>query len=142
MSKLKVGEMISLKIKFADGTISEINHNYLITEYLEGNKFKMIDIAQFDSFKSESEHLRYEDYILVVNAEEGTCINKESYIDLKKEIRIEDYDELEKYKINNPISTETINKILNEYKMYKETHVITNDNKISLLKEAIEEINK
>jgi hypothetical protein len=141
MSKLKVGEMISIKIKFTDGTISEINHNYLITEFLEGNKFKMIDIAQFDSFKTENEYLRYEDYILVVNAEEGTCIKKESYIDLKKEIRIEDYDELVKYKITNPLSKETIKKILTEYRIYKETHVITNDNKTSLLKEVIEEIN-
>lgn len=142
MSKVVVGDILLLKIKYPDGEIAQNNHYYLVIEELKGNIHVMLEIAQFDTLTKEKDNLRYEDYISVVKGEDGACIFKESYIDKRKEIRIENYPGLEKYKVNNPVSISTRENVIRDCRAYMETRKESEKISVSMLKEDIEDINK
>ena len=142
MSKIKVGSALSLKIKYNNNELAEFEHYYLVAEEIEGKKYKLFGIVQFDSIKDKNIKSRFDDSIFYIPIQSGTFIKKESYVDLKKEIRIEKYDELDKYLVENNLSEELINDIISNYKEYHNTNIITNDNKVSILKDELELINK
>lgn len=76
-----------------------------------------------------------------IKGEVNTCINKDSYIDKRKEIRIEKYSDLQKYKVNNPISIRAIKNITEDCIKFMAEHNILDINKVSILKDEIESIN-
>ena len=53
MSKVVVGDILSLKIKYPDNEIAEKNHYYLVIEEIQGQKYVMLEITQliFDDNK-------------------------------------------------------------------------------------------
>ena len=101
----------------------------------------MFEISQFDSLKENNRDLQFEDSISLVKAEENTCINKDSYIDKRKEIKIEKYTDLIKYKVSNPLSSKSINNIIQDCVMYRKENFIFENNKVSILKNELENIN-
>ena len=141
MSSVGVNDILCLKIRYPDGEISTKNHYYLITEEIEGEKYVMFEVSQFDSLNEKNKYLQFEDYFSLVKGEVNTCINKDSYIDKRKEIRIEKYSDLQKYKVNNPISIRAIKNITEDCIKFRAEHNILDINKVSILKDEIESIN-
>lgn len=142
MSSVAVKDILSLRIKYPDGEIADKNHYYLIIEEYKGEKYVMLEIAQFDSLNDNNRELQFEDYISLIKGEINTCINKDSYIDKRKEIKIEKYDDLSKYRVSNPLSEKSIINIINDCKKYREENLVLDDNKVSIMKEELENINR
>ena len=137
MSSVGVNDILCLKIRYPDGEISTKNHYYLITEEIKGEKYVMFEVSQFDSINEKNKYLQFEDYISLVKGEVNTCINKDSYIDKRREIKIEKYGDLQKYKVNNTISIRAIKNCIK----FRAEHNILDINKVSILKDEIESIN-
>ena len=141
MSNVKVNDILYLKIRYPDGEIADKKHYYLVTEEIEGEKYIMLEISQFDSLNENNKDLQFEEFISFVKAEKNTCICKDSYIDKRKEIRIEKYDDLLKYKVSNPISEKSIKNIINDCKKFREENLILSENRVDIMKNEIENLN-
>ena len=141
MSSVEVNDILYIKIRYPDGEIADKKHYYLVTEEIEGAKYIMLEISQFDSLNDKNKDLQFEDFISLVKGETNTCISKDSYIDKRKEIRIEKYDDLLKYKVKNPLSEKSIKNIINDCKKYRQENLIMSDNKVDIMKNELENLN-
>ena len=141
MSSVEVNDILYIKIRYPDGEIADKKHYYLITEEIEGEKYIMLEVSQFDSLNEKNKDIQFEEFISLVKGETNTCIPKDSYIDKRKEIRIEKYDDLLKYKVKNPLSEKSIKNIINDCKKYRQENLIMCDNKVDIMKNELENLN-
>ena len=94
--KLKKGQVLWLRLQFEKGgEYSPIKHPYLVIDI--DNGIEIIEVLQFDSLKGREYYL-LEKGNIEISAENETVILEDSYIQLGKIIKLQNFSELEKYR--------------------------------------------
>ena len=138
-SKLIVGQVLWLKIRYQKDKISNIKHPLLIAKI---NK-KSIELIAIDKIKGQLYNLYYpfNKYISCTNPIEKV-ISKDSYAQLNNKIIIENIESLKKYrKTINTLSKNKLKEQLKDYFKYKKNTIIKEERKVYIKKEELKELN-
>ena len=138
-SKLIVGQVLWLKIRYQKEKISNIKHPLLIAKI---NK-KTIELIAIDKIKDQLYNLYYpfNKYISCTNPIEKV-ISKDSYAQLNNKIIIENFESLKKYrKTINTLSKNKLKELLNDYFEYQKNTIIKEERKVYIKKEELKELN-
>lgn len=138
-SKLIVGQVLWLKIRYQKEKISNIKHPLLIAKI---NK-KTIELIAIDKIKDQLYNLYYpfNKYISCTNPIEKV-ISKDSYAQLNNKIIIENFESLKNYrKTINTLSKSKLNELLKDYFEYQKKYIIKNERKVYIKKEELKELN-
>lgn len=138
-SKLIVGQVLWLKIRYQKEKISNIKHPLLIAKI---NK-KSIELIAIDKIKGQLYNLYYpfNKYISCTNPIEKV-ISKDSYAQLNNKIIIENFESLKKYrKTINTLSKNKLKELLNDYFEYQKNTIIKEERKVYIKKEELKELN-
>lgn len=138
-SKLIVGQVLWLKIRYQKDKVSNIKHPLLIAKI---NK-KSIELIAIDKIKGQLYNLYYpfNKYISCTNPIEKV-ISKDSYAQLNNKIIIENFESLKKYrKTINTLSKNKLKELLNDYFEYQKNTIIKKERKVYIKKEELKELN-
>lgn len=138
-SKLIVGQVLWLKIRYQKDKVSNIKHPLLIAKI---NK-KSIELIAIDKIKGQLYNLYYpfNKYISCTNPIEKV-ISKDSYAQLNNKIIIENFESLKKYrKTINTLSKNKLKELLNDYFEYQKNTIIKEERKVYIKKEELKELN-
>ena len=142
MNDLKVGQVLSLKIRFNNhGDIAQTRHPYLIVkiEYSVG----VVEIAQIDSLSGkEYKAMMKSNKIILCDNPTETVIDKDSYIQLDNSFQIQCFEGLSKYRRQiDTLSDKKLQEVLEAYTTYHETHEINDDKLVFMSRTEIEKLN-
>ena len=138
-SKLIVGQVLWLKIRYQKDKVSNIKHPLLIAKI---NK-KSIELIAIDKIKGQLYNLYYpfNKYISCTNPIEKV-ISKDSYAQLNNKIIIENFESLKKYrKTINTLSKNKLKELLNDYFEYQKNTIIKEERIVYIKKEELKELN-
>lgn len=141
MSKIKVGQVLWLKANLDNtGLFSDIEHPYLVLDIFEDD-IVVVEIGQLDSVKP---YELFHDYMALIRCEDPreSVINKDSYLNLNKRIRLEYYDGLVHYlRSEQKLSEHKLEDVLIKYRDYQEKNAIDEQLNMFFTKREIEEWN-
>ena len=138
-SKLIVGQVLWLKIRYQKEKISNIKHPLLIAKI---NK-KTIELIAIDKIKGQLYNLYYpfNKYISCTNPIEKV-ISKDSYAQLNNKILVEYIEDLKKYrKTLKTLSKNKLKELLKDYFEYQKNTIIKEERKVYIKKEELKELN-
>lgn len=139
---LKTGQVLSLKIRFNNtGDVSQTRHPYLVIYISTGESY--VEIAQMDSLAGK-EYKAAKPCNCVVYCDEPyeQVIDKDSYVQLDNEFRLELSPELEQYRRQEDcLSRDKLETVLMRYSQYRESNVIDPKKKVYISLEELTELN-
>lgn len=142
MNDIKIGQVLSLIIRFNNsGLTATSRHPYLVVDV--NNELKYIEIAQLDSlFGKEHKAARRTNKVIYCSDPVETVIDKDSYIQLDNCIRIEQYDELAKFRRQpDTLSEKKLRIVLDAYNYYHTKFRIDEDKIVFMDYEEITRLN-
>lgn len=142
MSKLQVGQVLSLKIRYNnDGVKSTVNHPYLIVDI--NDDLGVVEIVQIDSLanKEYKAFFRSNKVLFCSNPHE-TVIDEDSFVQLDNTFKIEDFDELINYRRQtDKLSSSKLNSVISAYRNYHTNNEIDENKNVYMDKEEILSLN-
>lgn len=142
MSRLEVGQVLSLKIRFNNsGEISTVKHPYLIVDI--NDSLNVVEIAQLDSLTGKEHKAAFRSNKVIFNRDPvETVIDKDSYIQMDNIIRIENCSELENFRRQiDKLSADKLQKVIASYKKYHEMFEIDENKNVYMDKQEILSLN-
>lgn len=111
MSSLTKGQILWLRLSFEKGgEFSNIHHPYLVIDVDDG--IEIVEVLQFDSLKGREYYL-FEKGNMEIQAEGETVLSEDSYVQLGKIIKLQQFEELTNFrKTTDRLSRTKFEKIL------------------------------
>lgn len=141
-SNIEVGQVIALKLRFDNsGNIAQSAHPYLVVNV--DKTLDVVEIAQLDSLAGkEWKAFRWGNKPIYSTNPSETVIDKDSYIQMDKTIKIENCVELEQFRRQrDKLSPARLQSVLAEYQSYHESHEIDENKNIYMDKTEILQLN-
>jgi hypothetical protein len=140
MSDIKVGQVLSLKIRYNNsGVVSTRNHPYIIVQIADD----FVEIAQIDSLYGKEYKGAFNSNHVVLNTDPSeTVIDKDSYIQLDNTLRIENHDELVRYRRQaDMLSPLKLTDFLKAYSEFRVNYTVDENKQVYMDKEEITSLN-
>lgn len=131
MSKIEIGQVLSLKIRFNNsGLVSQAKHPYLVVAI--NDELGTIEIAQIDSLKGkEYKAAKRSNKVIYSDNPQETVIDKDSYIQLDNIFLIENFSGLEQYRRQeDKLSEEKLKDVVNAYMEYHKKYQIDENKQV------------
>ncbi len=138
-SKLEVGQILWLKVRYQIDKVADTKHPMLIAEI----KDKYIEVIAIDKSAGKLQNLYLEcnKFINSLNLKE-TVIYEDSYAQLNTKLTIENFAGLENFrKINDKLSKSKLSELLKDYVDYQSTYDIKEERIVHMSKNSLLELN-
>ena len=138
---LEVGQVLWLKVRYQTNIIAKKVHPMLIAIIdVDENK---IEVVAIDKARDKIQQLYNEaNHFLDSENPDEKVIYVDSYAQLNNTLTIEYFPELVNYrKTKEKLSTEKLNSLLSDYKIYHKENFIPDERKIHMTKEEILKLN-
>lgn len=143
MNDIEVGQVLSLKIRYNnDGLLSSKKHPYLVIGI--DKELNVVEIAQMDSLQGkEFKAARKSNKVIYNDNPTETVIDKDSYIQLDNRYRIENCQELLRFRRQtDKLSSDKLSDVLNSYYQYQREHDIDENKNVYIKKNELLNLNR
>ncbi len=139
INKLKVGQVLWLKVRYQSNLVSMTKHPMLIAKI----KYGYIEVIALDKIKGKLQNLYYPyNYFIDSDNPKETVLYEDSYAQLNTKLTIEFFPELLLFrKTTSVLSKVKLNELLKAYRKYQRKYGIKSERIIYMSKKDIQKFN-